>query len=102
MDTTIIQVPVTKSFRDEMSVIANNMGFSSLQDLIRFNLTQIKNKVITPAMVSTFPDEKLSLKAAARYDKMSEDIRSGKEKPLKFKTTRDMFKYLNDPNRISP
>ena len=102
MDTTIIQVPVTKSFRNEMAIIANNMGFSSLQDLIRFTLTQIKNKVIAPAMVSSFPSEKLSPAAIARYEKMSEDIRSGKEKPLKFKSTRDMFKYLNDPNRISP
>ncbi|MFZ2152598.1 MAG: hypothetical protein WAV41_00885 [Microgenomates group bacterium] len=102
MDTTIIQVPVTKSFRDEMAKIAINMGFSSLQDLIRFNLTQIKNKIITPAMVSTFYSEKLSPKAVAKYDKMSDDIKSGKEKTLKFKTTRDMFKYLNDPNRISP
>ena len=55
MDNTIIQVPVTKTFRDEMVTIANNMGFSSLQDLIRFMLIQIKNKTIIPTIVSKYP-----------------------------------------------
>ena len=64
MDNTIIQVPVTKSFRDEMAQIANNMGFSSLQDLIRFTLVQIKNGVITPTIISKYPFDQLFSKTS--------------------------------------
>lgn len=94
-DTTIIQVPTTKSFRDEMAQIANDMGFSSLQDLIRFNLTQIKNKLLVPTMSSVYPTIKLSPKAAARYDKMSEDIENGKVKTVSFDNINDISNYLN-------
>lgn len=95
MDNTIVQVPISKSFRDEMVEKANSLGFSSLQDLIRFTLTQIKNNLIVPSMVST-PTNQLSRKAAARYDKMVDDIESGKEKTLCFENTQDMIKYLDD------
>ncbi len=100
MNNTIVQLPISKSFRDEMVAKANSLGFSSLQDLIRFTLIQIKNNLIVPSMVSV-PTVQLSPKAAARYDKMIDNIKSGKEKTLKFSNTKDMFKYLNDPNRIS-
>lgn len=93
-DTTIIQVPVTKSFRDEMAGIAVDLGFSSLQDLIRFNLTQIKNKIITPAMVSQYPSEKLTPQAVTRYKKMISDVKSGKAKTKSFTNVDDMMKYL--------
>jgi len=94
-DTTIIQVPTTKLFRDEMAQIANDMGFSSLQDLIRFNLTQIKNKFLVPTMVSAYPTIKLSPKAAARYDKMAEEIEMGKVKTVTFNNINDISNYLN-------
>ena len=95
MDNTIIQVPVSKSFRDEMALIANDLGFSSLQDLIRFNLTQIKNKIIVPTIVSKYSENVLSPKAVARYDKMAQDIKSGKEKNVSFTNVDDMMNYLN-------
>jgi hypothetical protein len=95
MDNTIVQVPISKSFRDEMVEKANSLGFSSLQDLIRFTLTQIKNNLIVPSMVST-PTIPLSPKAVARYDKMVDDIESGKEKTISFENTQDMIKYLDD------
>jgi hypothetical protein len=94
-DTTIIQVPTTKSFRDEMAKIATDMGFSSLQDLIRFNLTQIKNKLLVPTMVSVYPDVKLSAKNDRRYSKIINAIKSGKEKTVGFKNTKDMIEYLD-------
>jgi len=94
-DTTIIQVPTTKSFRDEMAKIATDMGFSSLQDLIRFNLTQIKNKFIVPMMSTAYPSVKLSPKSAARYDKMSQDIENGKVKTVSFDNVVDISNYLN-------
>jgi hypothetical protein len=91
---TIIQVPVAKSFRDEMVGIANDLGFSSLQDLIRFTLTQIKKKLIIPTMTPNYPTIKLSAKNAARYDKMSAEMKAGKNKSRTFDNVDDVIKYL--------
>jgi hypothetical protein len=93
MNTTIVQVPISKSFRNEMVEKANSLGFSSLQDLIRFTLTQIKNNLIVPKMVSV-PTIQLSPKAAARYDKMLAEMKAGKNRSKTFDNVPDMIKYL--------
>jgi hypothetical protein len=36
MNSTILQIPITKDFRDKVSKVVKKMGFSSLQDYIRF------------------------------------------------------------------
>ena len=38
MNTTIIQVPISKSLRDQAVKVAHDSGFSSLQDVIRLFL----------------------------------------------------------------
>jgi len=96
---TVLQLPIDRSFRDEVSIMAKNMGFSSLQELIRFTLHQIKNQTLVPSLINT--SVSLSPKALKRYNKMANDIDSGLEKTLKFKNSQDMFNYLNDPNRVS-
>jgi len=90
---TILQVPIDKSFRDEVSAIAKNMGFSSLQDLVRFTLFQIKNQTIVPSLINT--STRLSPKALERYEKMTDDIISGKDVTKSFDNVDEMFEYLN-------
>ena len=92
--TTIVQVPVEKSFRNEITSIAKNMGFSSLQELIRFTLVQIKNQTIVPSLVNLSPH--LSSKAIFRYDKMVDDVKSGKITPKSFSDTDSALEYLNN------
>ena len=83
--TTILQLPIEKSFRDEILVMAKSMGFSSLQELIRFTLYQIKNQTLVPSLIN--PSYQLSTKALKRYTKMAEDIDNGLEHTLKFKSS---------------
>lgn len=92
--TTIVQVPIDKSFRDEVTFLAKNMGFSSLQELIRFTLVQIKNQTIVPSLINTSIN--LSSKAIIRYDKMINDVKSGKITPKSFNNTNNALKYLNN------
>lgn len=47
MNTTIIQVPVSKKLREQALNVAKEYGFSSLQDVIRLFLTQLANKQIS-------------------------------------------------------
>src|SRR3989337_2070779 len=40
MDTTILQIPMPKSLKKSAQDVANDYGFSSLQDLLRVILTK--------------------------------------------------------------
>lgn len=93
MNTTILQVPISKALRDEAAATVSNMGFSSLQEFIRVMLTQLKNNYINmnlePKPVA------LSPKAAARYDKMAEEIETGKVKTLAADSVDDLMDQLH-------
>lgn len=94
MNTTIIQVPVTKSLRDQAALAASDFGFSSIQESIRVFLKQLASKKLT---ISFAPKAvQLSPKAAARYDKMVEDIESGKVKAFTTNNLDELFKYLEN------
>lgn len=72
---TIIQVPVEKKLRDQAEVVANDYGFSSLQDSIRMFLHKLAKREVTVL----FADEKqLSPKAVRRYEKMIKDMNAGR------------------------
>ena len=90
MDTTILQIPVTKILRDKASVHAQDMGFSSLQEAVRIFLTKMAAKSID---IKYEEPILLSSKNARRYEKMIDDVESGK---IKTKTFTDVDKLLQD------
>jgi len=89
---TIIQVPVTKSLRNKATVAVEELGFSSIQESIRLFLTQMANRSLSfsfkPKTV------KLSVKAIKRYNKMIDDIESGKEPIYETKDVDDLLGQL--------
>lgn len=89
---TIIQVPVEKKLRDQAVLAAEKKGFSSLQDVMRFFLTQFVDNKIDVRF--TEPAVALSKRNARRYDKMIEDIESGKVKTKSFTDTKALMNYL--------
>lgn len=76
MNTTIIQVPLSKTLRNSASSVAKEYGFSSLQDIIRLFLTKLANKQISVNIEETAVP--LSWKNEKRYLKMDEDFDNGK------------------------
>lgn len=77
MSRTILQVPVNGALRREAEKQALSQGFSSLQEAVRIFLKKLAKGVIG----ISFEEEKviqLSPRAIKRYDKISEDIRKGK------------------------
>lgn len=76
MNTTIIQVPVTKVLRDEAVKVAQESGFSSLQDVIRLFLTKLARKQIAVNLEDTAMP--LSWKNEKRYIQMDKDFEKGK------------------------
>ena len=98
--TTNLQIPIKTSLRNKALLGAKSLGFTNLQDSIRIFLQQLASNRIEVSFQTKAVA--LSDKNDRRYTKMIDDIDSGKEKPLQFDTTKDMFKYLNDSNRTSP
>lgn len=75
MDTTNLQIPLPKDLKLSAQQAASNMGFSSLQELVRIFLKKIATQTVH---VNFVEEEQLSPKAEKRYLKMVEDIKTGK------------------------
>lgn len=91
---TVLQVPLSIDLRKEAEKQALAQGFSSLQEAVRVFL----KKLSLGAMGVTFEGEKaerLSPKAERRYEKMLQDIKSGKEKVYKANSVKDLMLQLN-------
>lgn len=66
-----------KGLRNQATAVAEDLGFSSLQEPVRVFLRQLAKRQIT---VSFGPIPiKLSEKAIKRYDKMTEDFETGRD-----------------------
>jgi hypothetical protein len=96
MDTVILQVPITRSIRDDMASFVENIGLSSIQDYVRLIF---KKSLSGEIGVHVGPKPiVLSAKNAKRYDKMVEDVLSGKVKTKSFDNVDKMMEYLNSDN----
>jgi antitoxin component of RelBE/YafQ-DinJ toxin-antitoxin module len=94
MSRTILQVPVNATLRREAERQALSQGFSSLQEAVRIFLKKLARGVIG----ITFEDEEaiqLSPRAIKRYEKIMQDIKSGKEKVYRAKNVKDLMLQLN-------
>ena len=95
MNTAIIQIPVSKTLRDKATSAATSQGFSSLQEAIRVFLNQLSSQ----ALRVSFKSEpiQLSPKAIKRYNKMIDEVESGKVKTVSFTDIDKMMEYLHSP-----
>ncbi|MEK7543896.1 MAG: hypothetical protein AAB557_03445 [Patescibacteria group bacterium] len=76
MNRTVLQIPIAPLLRRQAEAASLDLGFSSLQDVVRLLLHKLARRELAVAV----QDEsiKLSKKARDRYAKMDEDFRSGK------------------------
>lgn len=92
MQKTILQVPVDAKLRDQAAAAAIAMGFSSLQETVRVFLRKLASRELTVSFKP--PPVKLSKRAAARYDKMIDDIESGREKLFRANSAGELMRHL--------
>ena len=94
MNKTILQIPLDKDTRDQATLVATQMGFSSLQEPIRLFIKQLARKKlevkIEPKAVQ------LSPKAIKRYNKMTKDIESGKTKLFTANSVEELMDHFNN------
>lgn len=93
MSNTILQVPLSKDLRDQAASAASKMGFSSLQEIVRVFI----NKVASGSLEIKLEEPvQLSPRAIKRYNKIIDDIDSGKTKLKSFTSVKSLMKDLNE------
>jgi len=98
MNTTL-QVPIDSSLKSRATKVAKAMGFSSLQETVRLFLNKLANGTMHVELTSFDPNEYVSPKALARYDKMAKDIESGKTPVYEAKSVDELMDQLNGKTR---
>jgi len=83
---TVLQVPIKAELRDKAQKKADAEGFSSLQEVVRLMLSQYSKGETELLAASRF---------VKKYDKMIDDVRSGKVKTVSFDNPIDALEYLN-------
>ena len=91
MDSTILQVPMSKTLKTSAQEVATEYGFSSLQDLLRVILTKLSKRELTISIQET---TRLSKKNDLRYVALSKDF-SDKKKVKSFSSVEDLLNDLN-------
>ena len=91
MNTTTLQIPLSKTLKNEAKKVAKEQGFSSLQEMVRIFLAQLAAKTIHLSFERTV---QLSPGSIKRYDKMIDEVKSGKVKTVKFDNIDEMMRYL--------
>lgn len=92
MNTVTLQVPMSRSLRQQAQIVADEYGFSSIQEVIRLFLNRFSQKSISLNFGE--PSVVLSDKAEKRYLKMEKDFRAGKN-IYRATNVDDFMKQLN-------
>lgn len=93
MNTTTLQVPLSKDLKSSATAVAKEFGFSSLQEIVRVLLTKLARKELS-LEVGQVEHIKLTPAAKRRYAKMTEDFKTGKN-ILHAKNVDDLIRQLN-------
>lgn len=101
MNTTTLQVPVSKSLKLSAQAAASAQGFSSLQEAVRVFLKKLSDKSITLTFASPgkewFAEEVLTPKEAAHLDRRYREIEKARKKGELFTahSVKEMMQYLD-------
>ncbi len=78
MNRIILQVPMDKNLKEKAETVSADLGFSSLQEILRVLVTKLAKKEITFKVEEKREYIRLSPQAKKRYVQMKEDFKTGK------------------------
>ncbi len=79
MQRVIIQVPMSKELKEKAEAISSDLGFSSLQEIIRVILTKLSKRELNVRVEEKTEEiTHLSKAAERRFKKAVEDIKAGR------------------------
>ncbi len=78
MDRIILQVPMSKTLKEQAEKVARDEGFSSLQEIVRMILSKFAKKEIKVGIYEEKAEYvQLSPAAKKRYSRMRQDFKLG-------------------------
>ena len=78
MQRVIVQVPMNKDLKEKAEAAASELGFSSLQEVMRVLLTKLSNRQLSVKIEESEEITNLSKAAEKRFKKAVEDIKAEK------------------------
>lgn len=93
MDRVILQVPMSKTLKQQAETVASDYGFSSLQEIIRVLLNKLAKRTLDISIQETEEITHLSPAAEKRYKKAIDDIKKARN-IYKPQNTEEFFKLL--------
>lgn len=94
MNRVVLQIPMNPKLKKNAEKKAEEEGFSSLQEAVRVFLSKFADGRLEAGFREQFPPVQLSPKAIKRYNKMDEDIKSGKMKLKSFNSVDELMEDL--------
>ena len=91
MQRAVLQVPINSQLRQQAEKAAMSQGFSSLQEIVRLFLTKLAEKRIELTIQETV---RLSPRAIKRYNKITDEIDSGKARLVTANSAQEHFRQL--------
>ncbi len=95
MQRVIVQVPMSKELKEKAEARSSDLGFSSLQEIIRVILTKLSKRELTMRVEENAEEvTHLSKAAEKRFKKAVEDIKAGRN-ITKTKNVDELLKLLH-------
>lgn len=93
MQRVIVQVPMSKNLKEKVEVVSTDLGFSSVQEVIRVLLTKLSKREFSLIVGETEEITKLSSAAESKFKKAVADIKVGRN-VYKPKNKKEFFEML--------
>lgn len=78
MQRVIVQVPMNKDLKERAEVVSSDLGFSSVQEIIRVLLTKLSKKELSLRVEEAEEIKYLSPRAERKFKEAVKDIKAGR------------------------
>lgn len=92
MQRVIVQIPMSKELKEKAELVSSDLGFSSLQEVIRVLLTKLSKKEFNLKVEEGEYPSKSLIRAMKQAEK---DRKAGKASPI-FRTGEEAVKWLEE------
>lgn len=78
MQRVTVQVPMSKELKDQADIVSADLGFSSIQEVVRVLLTKLSKREFSLKVAETEEITYLSPAAERKFKKAVADIKAGR------------------------
>lgn len=93
MQRVVVQVPMPKELKEKAEIVSADLGFSSIQEIVRVLLTKLSKRELSLKVEEVEEITHLSAAAERRFKKAVEDIKAGRN-IYKPKNKKEFFALL--------